>query len=127
MLFVASMQSFSQTTVYSNVLAETDTIEVASLGGADTMLLFRFQNTGAYSIQCLTLDTVETAAIGVYLKVSNEGGTFATLGDSLSFAADAWPDSQLFTGTSFPYSWGGIYIKKNGATAGDLKFFILQK
>ena len=104
-------------------------INVAGLAGADTTIVFTLQggeiSGKPYSIQAILTDTVETGAIGIYLKASNDGSTYTALTDSLSMAVTTYPQGKFFTGNSFPYVYGGIYIKKNASTDGDIKFIII--
>jgi hypothetical protein len=102
-------------------------IDLADLSGADTLIKFKIQRDRPYSIQPIVGDTISGGAVGIYLQGSNDGATFESLTDSLSFAVGTESETGFFTGQTFPYVWGGILINKNSATEGTISVNIYIK
>jgi hypothetical protein len=126
---ISAISVQAQNMVYFGKGKTIGPVSISGMTAADTTITFTLQGSEfsgkPYSIQCILTDTVETAAVGIYLKASNDGTVYTSLTDSLSFAVSTYPLGKYFTGTSFPYIYGGIYIKKNGCTDGDMKFIII--
>lgn len=116
----------AQQTCWYAATTRLATVNVATLSGADTTIYFQFPNTDrahAYSVQVHVSDTIETAALGVYLKATNYS-TYTEIADSLSIAATTFPQAKYFAGDSFPFKTGAVTINKNGATEGTVQLYV---
>lgn len=121
-LILAVTVGFSQVTrVGSGKTVMVATFSISGLSGDDTSFVFAAQEVSYWSLQTVLTDTIEgDNAVGVWLYGSNDGTSWATLTDSLSFAVTTYPQGKFFTGGSgFPYVYGKVLVKKNGATDGD--------
>lgn len=125
-----SVYTYGQTSCeINNTTLLLDTANIAGLTGDDTTIYFGLpQVNKGYAIQVVVTDTVETEALGVYLKASIDGGnTYTVIGDSASIAVTTFPQGVFFTGTYWPYGTGAVMINKNGATDGDIKIYVRVK
>lgn len=105
----------------------TYTVDLAALSGTDTSLNFIMQEyarTNPYSVNVITTDSVRANTCGVYLKACNDGINYGIVGDSLAVDSVSETYSAFFTGTSFPYTHGELYVSKGAATAGTLKIVL---
>jgi len=111
---------------YATTTTLINDLDVAALSGADTTIYFQFPSAfegHGFSVEITAADTVVGGAIGVYLKGSNKT-YYGLLTDSLSIDVSTVEQTKFFTGQSFPYKFGAVYVKKNDCTEGILDIVI---
>lgn len=103
-----------------------------SLPGGDTLFYFTLPEgkwLNNYSIQCVTVDTIEGADLGIFLLATNQrksnitSNIYTQLADSLSITQDSI-HAKYFIGENWPYPMGAIKVNDNGCTEGILQIIV---